>query len=158
MSTSSQAQEPSVSRDFSDFVETHQTRLIQALVASVGPQLASEALSEAWLYAWRTWPKVAGLAQPVAYLRRVGLDRVRHRRKALLLDPVEPEAPREPDVDLAMALRQLPEKQRAVVFLVEGCGWSSTAAADLLGISRSSVRVHLRRGLASLRKSLESDA
>jgi RNA polymerase sigma factor (sigma-70 family) len=101
---------------------------------------------------------VAGLARPVAYLRRVGLDRVRHRRKAPFLDPVEPESPQEPDVDLAMALQELPEKQRAVVFLVEGCGWSSTDAAGLLGISRSSVRVHLRRGLTSLRKSLESDA
>jgi hypothetical protein len=54
MGTSSQSRNPSVSRDFSDFVEIHQERLVQSLVASVGPQLAGEALSEAWLYAWRT--------------------------------------------------------------------------------------------------------
>jgi RNA polymerase sigma factor (sigma-70 family) len=58
-----------------------------------------------------------------------------------------------PDVEPALpsAMRQLSPRQRTAVFLVHGCQWSQDEVADLMGISVSSVRNHLRRGMTHLR-------
>ncbi len=54
-----------------------------------------------------------------------------------------------------MALDQLSEMQRQVVYLVEGFGWRLTDVARLLEISVSTVRNHLARGLDRLRAELK---
>jgi RNA polymerase sigma factor (sigma-70 family) len=58
-----------------------------------------------------------------------------------------------PNVEPALpsAMRRLSPRRRAAVFLVHGCEWSHEEVADLMGISVSSVRNHLARGMTHLR-------
>jgi RNA polymerase sigma factor (sigma-70 family) len=55
---------------------------------------------------------------------------------------------------LGTALSTLSLRQRQIVVLVAGFGLSQLEAAQLLGLSRSSVQNHLERGMTKLRTSL----
>jgi len=88
--------------------------------------------------------------EPVGYLYRVAQSSVRRRRWRPVYE--RPDAS-EPWVEpkLPAALASLSPHQRVVVMLVHGFGWTHAEAAELLGITRSSVQQHLERALASLR-------
>jgi RNA polymerase sigma-70 factor (sigma-E family) len=58
---------------------------------------------------------------------------------------------------LAAALRRLPRRQREVVVLRYLVGLSEAQVAQTLDISHGTVKTHLRRGLAGLRKDLDQD-
>ncbi len=115
------------------------------------------------------WERLAG--EPDGWVTRVAANRAidvwRRRRRAPLLSPVD-EAARgsggdfgDPGdrVDLARALAGLPRRQRAALafrFLLD-CSEAETAAA--LGCSVGTVKQHVHRGLAALRRvGLEPDA
>jgi RNA polymerase sigma factor (sigma-70 family) len=57
--------------------------------------------------------------------------------------------------ELAPALARLSEQQRAAVVLVHGYAMSQREAAETLGISVSTLREHLDRGMTRLRNELE---
>jgi RNA polymerase sigma-70 factor (ECF subfamily) len=61
-----------------------------------------------------------------------------------------------PDVEPALpgALARLPERQRVAVLLVHGWDWRHEDVAALMGVSVSTVRNHLTRGLDKLRTEL----
>ncbi|HXW32484.1 MAG TPA: sigma-70 family RNA polymerase sigma factor, partial [Acidimicrobiales bacterium] len=58
---------------------------------------------------------------------------------------------------LAAALRRLPRRQREVVVLRYLVGLSETQVAQTLDISHGTVKTHLRRGIAGLRKTMDQD-
>jgi len=58
---------------------------------------------------------------------------------------------------LTAALRRLPRRQREVVVLRYLAGLSETQVAEMLDISRGTVKTHLRRGIAGLRKDMNQD-
>jgi RNA polymerase sigma factor (sigma-70 family) len=58
---------------------------------------------------------------------------------------------------LTAALRRLPRRQREVVVLRYLVGLSETQVAEALDISHGTVKTHLRRGLAGLRKDMDQD-
>jgi RNA polymerase sigma factor (sigma-70 family) len=58
---------------------------------------------------------------------------------------------------LTAALRRLPRRQREVVVLRYLVGLSETQVAETLDISHGTVKTHLRRGLAGLRKDMDLD-
>jgi RNA polymerase sigma-70 factor (sigma-E family) len=58
---------------------------------------------------------------------------------------------------LAAALRRLPRRQREVVVLRYLVGLSEVQVAETLDISRGTVKTHLRRGIAGLRKNVDQD-
>jgi RNA polymerase sigma factor (sigma-70 family) len=58
---------------------------------------------------------------------------------------------------LAAALRRLPRRQREVVVLRYLVGLSETQVAETLDISYGTVKTHLRRGIAGLRKNMDQD-
>ena len=62
----------------------------------------------------------------------------------------------EPDFDprLPRLLEDLPERQRVAVVLVCIYDWSYPRCAEVLGVSESTVRTHVRRGLYALRREL----
>ena len=141
---------------FDAFVARVEPRLKQAFVARFGRSDGVEATSEALAYAWEHWKEVSVMTNPVGYLYRVGRSRTRRiRRRTPTLPAVEPS--RMPDVEpqLPAALAALSERQRVVVILVHGLGWKQGEAADVLGLSRTTVQNHLERGIARLRRSLE---
>ena len=64
----------------------------------------------------------------------------------------------DPDfVDIDRAYRQLSLRQRAAITLNYRHGYSVEECAAFMGCSPGSVRTHLARGLASLRKELSHD-
>ena len=58
---------------------------------------------------------------------------------------------------LTAALQRLPRRQREVVVLRYLVGLSETQVAEMLDISHGTVKTHLRRGIAGLRKDTDQD-
>lgn len=139
---------------FTVFVCHIEPRLRQAVAAVCGAEPAREAVQEALLYAWKHWDRVSLMDNAVGYLYRVARSRIEW--PARLPAPEVSAVHRDPEVEpgLEPALRRLTERQRVAVFLVVGCDWSHRDAAALLGISVSSLRNHLARGLERLRTQL----
>lgn len=146
---------------FTGFVQAAQPRLLVALTAVYGPEVGHDATAEALSYGWRHWDRVAEMENPVGFLFRVGQSRARrylawwNRRPC---PPVEPGGRNpEPWIEpgLPKALGRLSKRQRVVVVLVAGFGWTQTEVADLLGVGRTTVEQHLQRGLVVLRKELK---
>lgn len=140
---------------FTAFVEQAEPRLRRALVGRFGSDAGRDALAEALGYAWEHWPRVEAMANPAGYIYRVAVSRTRASHQVPW--PATPVSFELPDVDprLPQVLRRISERQRTAVYLVHGCQWSHSEAAEAMGISTSSVRNHLRRGLARLRVLLE---
>lgn len=143
---------------FTVFVRENQDPIRHALVAGFGVEVGREAAEEALVYAWQHWDKVTGMKNPAGYVYRVGhrlAQKMTRRRSVAVGFPevgiVNPVAV-EPSLPAALSL--LSPRQRSVVVSVHGYGLSQREAADLLGISRSSVQRHLDRGLAKLRSKL----
>jgi RNA polymerase sigma-70 factor (ECF subfamily) len=139
---------------FTDFVRSHEPTLRIALMAAYGPERGREATAEAFAYAWEHWENVRDMDAPVGYLYRVGQSKSRPRLKPRP-DPV-PQERTESWVEPALpsALRRLSRNQRMAVVLVHGYGWQQQEAASVMSVSESTVRTHLRRGLAHLRSTL----
>lgn len=134
-------------------------RLRAALVAAYGVEVGTEAAAETVAWAFEHRDRVDRLENPAGYLYRVGQTSAgRYRQRLSLL----PEAPIQhlPDIEpgLIPALEELSERQRLVVVMVHGLGWSQAAVGELLDVSASTVAAHLRRAMESLRTSLKVTA
>ncbi len=143
--------------DFVAFFRSNEPRLRQALVALRGPEDGRDATAEALTWAWENWHRLRDMENPVGYLYRVGHSRSRPPRPPIGPNWPGPSAASSPqnDDELEAALARLPIGQRTAVVLVHGCDWSYDETAAAMGISKSSVGTHLRRGLAKLRRELE---
>jgi len=141
---------------FTEFVKQTEPRLRNALSALLGTDLGKEMTAECLAYGWEHWTRIEMMDNPAGYLYSVGRDRGRRRRERRrpVLLPVD--AQRLPWVEpqLAGALASLPERQRVVVMLLHSFQWSMSEVADLLGISKSAVHTHSRRGIDRLRRKL----
>ena len=144
---------------FDTFVRDYDRRLWQALAPIAGPDVARDAATDALVYAWRHWHRVAGMENPHGYVYAIARRAAQKRPRPLALLPAaEPVELPSIDPGLRVALSGLTEMQRTVVYLVDGCGWGLTEAADVLGVSLSTLRNHRARGLAKLRQELEVSA
>lgn len=142
-------------RTFTRFVKEAEPRLSYALAAAYGVEVGAEATADALAWAWEHWEKVRAMDNPAGYLYRVAQSKARryHRPRRLFPSLPEPEVPNV-DPELARALEALSPRQRAAAVLVHGFGFTEREVADLLGISRWSVRTHADRALARLEKML----
>ena len=138
---------------FASWYADTEPRLRAALVARYGPDRGRDAAAAALGWAWEHWDRTEAMANPVGYLFRVGQSKARSRRQGWLPAPA-PDLPPSVEPALPEALAALPTRQRTVVVLVHGYGWSLGEAAELLGITKSSVQTHLERGLDRLRARL----
>jgi RNA polymerase sigma factor (sigma-70 family) len=140
---------------FEFFVRDVEPRLRRALIARYGPDRGREATAEALGWAWAHWRRVESMANPVAYLYRVGQSRTRRRRSGYSEQQASSPMPWiEPALD--GALRELSERQRVAVVLVHGFGWTAAEVGAVLGVKTTTVQSHVERGLARLRLSLEA--
>ena len=134
-------------------------KIRRALVSRFGVDIGNELTNDVIAYAWEHWDSLATMENPTGYLCRVGQSAARryHRwRRVPPLSPIQTGLPAEPEPELARALTRLKPDQRAAVVLVHGYGWSYAEAAAVLDIPITTLRNHLTRGLARLRKQLES--
>ena len=142
------------------------TSIVQSL-ALVGGDLAAaeEATQEAFAQAWVSWSRISGYDNPGAWVRRVAINKLRNAHRSRLRGEAAVErmtsevssgpSPVEPESDLMVGLRGLPNKQRlcAVLFYVDGL--STAEVAQIMGISQGSVSQHLNRARTALRAHLE---
>ena len=126
---------------------------------------AEDALQEAMLKAWRAWGTVHTQEARAAWLVRICVNHCINRRRGLRLRgpsvaPCERHAaavdPRFSGrlVDLDRSYRRLSPRQRAAIFLHYHYGYSIDECADLMRCSAGSVRTHLARAIASMRKEM----
>ena len=146
--------EPGAGADFEAFYRDVEPRIRRALVAACGPNAGIEAAAAAMQFGFERWDVVRAMDNPAGYLYRVGRNAARSRRKPL--PPVESDAAERYGFEPALpaALNRLSEHQRQAVLLVHAGGATLAEAADTLGISVSTLRNHLTRGLERLRKHL----
>lgn len=140
---------------FTGFVERARKPLHQALIAAYGAQVGDDVTSEALAYAWENWDRVRVMHNPVGYLYRVGQSRARRgifrRPPPLAVErPVQTSGWYEPG--LPDALAALPGRQRAAVVLVHGFEWTIAEVAEVWGVSFSTVKAHVDKGMARLRR------
>jgi DNA-directed RNA polymerase specialized sigma24 family protein len=148
-----------VRSDFELFVADVEPRLRRALVASFGAAVGREAAADALAWAWQHWERVSQIENAVGYLYRVG--RTLAARGGARDVPVAEPAPAATwpgasfEPGLAPALARLSEVQRSAVVLVVGFGYTLREAAEVLGVTASTVHRDCERALARLRSDLE---
>ncbi len=140
---------------FAAFFADAEPKLRRALVAGYGPDVGRDAAAEALTLGWRDWVRVSQMQNPAGYLYRAGerwARRQKPRSVALLAGTTTEPLHFEPGLE--SALNHLSLRQRQVVVLVSGFGLSHSEAAELLGLSRSSIQNHVERGMTKLRHHL----
>jgi len=145
------------SGSFTAFVERVGKPLHQALIAAFGVQVGEDITSDALAYAWEHWDRVRVMRNPAGYLYRVGRSRA---RRGIFRRPPTPVVERPAPVSgwfepgLSDALAGLSERQRAAVVLVHGFEWTMAEVARVWGVSFSTVKEHVDKGLGRLRRDL----
>ncbi|MPZ53486.1 MAG: sigma-70 family RNA polymerase sigma factor [Acidimicrobiia bacterium] len=153
--------------DFDDFYRVTFPRMVDIARGLSGSRLAAEDLAQdALVAAYRQWPKVGGLDNPGAWVRRVVINKSvsRYRRhlaeaKALVrLRPIRGASP-EPLPDDAeefwRAVRQLSRRQAQAITLHYLEDLPLGEIAEIMEISPNTVKVHLHRGRTTLAELLE---
>jgi RNA polymerase sigma factor (sigma-70 family) len=150
--------------DFADFYQKSRHQVFRAvLLATRQPDRAEDAVADAYAAAFARWPSLGRHPNPTAWVVRTALNRFRSgwriwRREGPEAPDVQSVVPPSEglDADLLAALWRLPARQREVVGLRVLADLDTAQAAAVLGISPSTVAVHLHRALQALRASLEA--
>lgn len=131
---------------------------------------AEDLVQEAFIRLHRSAGSIRDLGRAPAFLRSIVINLARdHNRRGLMslrhrasaeppAPPIEPDerVVHDDEVDkVLVALRTLPERQRACLVLHYYEELSIAEVADTLRISTNSVKTHCRRGLAALESRLE---
>ncbi len=125
---------------------------------------AEDALQEAMLKAWKSWDRLRDEGARPTWVARICVNHCINRRRWLRLRPgaaarIDVAATPDPRfegrlVDLDRSYLKLSTRQRAAIFLHYHHGYSIDECADLMSCHAGSVRTHLARGLASMRKEM----
>jgi RNA polymerase sigma factor (sigma-70 family) len=129
-------------------------RLAYTLLASNAE--AEEIVQDSFVEVYRRWHEIL---KPGAYLRCTVVSRCRsalQRRKMRALHPVEEPCVSAPASELWDVLIRLSDDQRIAVVLRYYGGYPASDIAAMLEMPAATVRSHLRRGLATLKKELEA--
>ena len=130
---------------------------------------AEDAVQETLLKAWRSWESVSRMEKPASWLTRVCVNHCISRRRLLRsrgwppLTLMEDHSlagmarPAADLMDMERAYRRLSLKQRAAITLNYRHGYSVDECAVFMGCRPGTVRTHVARGLATLRKELGDD-
>jgi RNA polymerase sigma-70 factor (ECF subfamily) len=149
-----------------DLFQAHYLRLASALAVWSGDrEAAADAVQEAFVELVRRWDRIGSYDDPVGWVRRVSVNRLRshHRglasRAAALIrlaqrgESVSTGAA--PASELAEALCRLPQRQRLAMSLFYVADLSTAEVAQAMGVSEGSVKQHLHRGREAVRRLLE---
>jgi len=145
--------------EFERFVRDVEPKLRRALVAGFGAQLGRQAAADALVWSWENWGKVRRLDNPAGYLYRVGRTAATRAGGRDIPAPHIPSPHTDGNVvfepDLMPALVALSRPQRTAVLLVHGYGYTIREAAELVGVTASTIHRDCDRALAELRVHLE---
>lgn len=148
--------------DLDTLFRAHYGRLVRALTLVAGTQeAAADAVQEAFVKAHLHWRRVQRYEDPVGWIRRVAINKLRDEsrragRKKKAEERLQGEL-RDDEVqwsdgaDAGALLAELPRQQRLAVALFYVEGLSVSEVASTLEISEGAVRFHLHQGRARLR-------
>jgi RNA polymerase sigma-70 factor (ECF subfamily) len=155
---------------FKALVDRHSTPVLNTALRIVGnPQCAHDVHQEVFLAILRRWHKFNGKTNWAAYLYRTtvrkAMEFVKRERLEVPLetqadwavasqDPLGPLRDRELRQELLKHLSRLPERQADVFVLSRMEGLTERHIAEILGLSRETVKTHLQRALKRLRSEL----
>ena len=147
------------------YVELFRGAMRIALRITGEPAAAEDIAAEAMARAYSHWSRVSRLDHRDAWVMRtasnLAIDAVRRRRPAgaALARLGAPQAQVGSVEDavatrlaLVAALRQLPRRQRDAIVLTYFGELTDVEVSEFLGITPSSVRTHLQRGIGTLRR------
>jgi RNA polymerase sigma-70 factor, ECF subfamily len=145
--------------DFDTFYAATSRRLVGQIFAMTGDLgEAEDAVQEAYIRAWRRWPRIRAYDNPEAWLRvvayRIAVNSWRKARNRLTAHRASRhhELPGlSPDlVALVSALRKIPETQRRAIVLHHLAGLSVEEIAHETGAPTGTVKARLARGRRAL--------
>jgi RNA polymerase sigma-70 factor (sigma-E family) len=153
--------------DFRGFFAQHYERLCRLGFLLTGdPAQAEELAQDALVRTWRRWKLVGKPNNPETYARKVLVNRHRSLLRRALVEaryryrdrPTEGSSDEHPEdaIVLWAATRRLPLRQQAVLVLRYYEDLSEAEIAQVLGIPAGTVKTLARRGLARLRRSLDT--
>ncbi len=156
--------------ELAELFRAHYGRLVRSLTVACGDaEEAADAVQEAFVKAHLRWRRLRRYDDPVGWIRRVAINRLRdgHRRHTRKTRAVERLAATtehavagpEPGHDglLTTLLAALPRQQRLAVafYYVDGLSVGETAAT--LGLSEGAVKYHLHQARERLRAHVSAD-
>jgi RNA polymerase sigma-70 factor (ECF subfamily) len=155
-----------VTTDLDTLFRAHYGRLVRALALVAGSQeAAADAVQEAFVKAHLHWRRVQRYDDPVGWIRRVAINKLRdeHRRtgrKDRAVERLQGELRSEgvqwsDGADAGALLAELPKQQRLAMALFYVEGLSVAEVAETLEITDGAVRFHLHQGRARLRGLVE---
>lgn len=151
---------------FGEIFRRHKDRMwALALRTTRDPEVAADAVQDAFLNAFRRAGSFRGDSRVTTWLHRITvnacLDRLRRVRPTVDIadhDPVEPhDGHHAVDVrlDVRAALAQLPEGQRLALTLVDMHGLSVAEAASVLDVAEGTVKSRCSRGREAMARLLQ---
>jgi len=157
---------------FRGLVERYQDRVFALARRMVGErEEAEEVAQDAFLRAWRALPRFRGDARFSSWLYRITYRRacdaaasIRSRRRrerdletaGAITDPAQAAAPSGGEA-LERLIASLPEAQRAAITLFYYQDRSLGEVARILGLPEGTVKTHLHRARAALRRALRRE-
>lgn len=158
------------SRAFAALVDAHQQAVRGFLRRFAGHWAdADDIAQEAFVTAWRKLARFEGRSSFRSWVCGIGFRIARDAKRAHgraqtrdtdwaaeRNDGVS-QAPIEDRIALAVAMKELPDEQRAAVALCLGEGFSHSEAADILKLPLGTVKSHVMRGRERLLRALESN-
>lgn len=148
--------------EFDEFFQRHYSALVRSLTLMTGDsERAIDGAQEAFIKAYASWSRVRDMEMPLAWVRRVAInkchdsrkaDRRRRRRELGQGAAEEPAADGVVgDVYVLDLLQQLPSRQRAVAVLFYVDDLPVADVASAIGISEGTVKFHLNQARERLR-------
>jgi RNA polymerase sigma-70 factor (ECF subfamily) len=148
--------------DLEVLFRAHYGRLVRALTIVAGSrEAANDAVQEAFVKAHLNWRRVRRYDDPVGWIRRVAINKLRdeHRRQGrkeramerIAVEQREATMQWSDGVDIGALLGGLPKQQRLAIAFFYVDGLSVAEVADTLGISEGAVKFHLHQGRERLR-------
>jgi RNA polymerase sigma-70 factor (ECF subfamily) len=129
--------------------------------------MAADAVQDAFIQAYVHWSRISAYDQPVTWVRRVAINRLRNQlrhtwRGQAAVTYLSRESlghATSPDPDLTKGIASLPVQQRTALVLHYFNGLSLQDVARSMGVSEGTVKRYLFRARQTLRPALEvSDA
>ena len=162
MGEAAEVGEVAVVQSLDTLFRAHYARLVRALTVVSGSQeTAADAVQEAFVKAHLHWRRIERYDDPVGWIRRVAINRLRdgHRRNTRGARAIERlgSGTREEVVawsdgtDVASLLAELPRQQRLAMALFYVDNLSIAEVADTMKLSEGAVKFHLHQGRDRLR-------
>ena len=149
---------------FGELFRRHRDRMwALALRTTRDPEMAADAVQEAFIAAFRRADSFRGEAAVTTWLHRIVvnscLDRLRRSKPvvhlpdadlSVLADPHDHHHCIDVQLDVRAALEQLPEGQRIALVLVDMHGLSIAEAASILDVAEGTIKSRCARGRAAM--------